>query len=77
MRQRFRLLLLSALLASRVVAAQRSARALQPANSRLDEAFTRILSVRELSDGRVLVTNDREERSRYRGSVVLPSDPCT
>ena len=44
MRQRFLLLLLSALLASRAVAAQRSARALQPANARLDEAFTRILS---------------------------------
>lgn len=62
MRPRFLVLLLSALLAPRAVAAQRSARALQPANARLDEAFTRILSVRELSDGRVLVTDDRDNR---------------
>lgn len=62
MRPRFLLLLLSALLAPRGVAAQRSALVLQPANASVDEAFTRILSVRELTDGRVLVTDDRDNR---------------
>jgi len=35
---------------------------LKPADAKLDEEFTQITSVRELSDGRVLVTDGRENR---------------
>lgn len=49
--------LIGGLVAVDVVPAQ-----LAPATATLDEEFTRILSVRELSDGRVLVSDQREKR---------------
>jgi hypothetical protein len=56
-----RRLLLSLILPTSVLAQQARVVSLRPADAKLDEEFTGITSVRELSDGRVLVTDPRDK----------------
>src|SRR3990172_7288848 len=63
MRRGWALLCAAALLGVRDAQAQAAqALKLKPADAKLDEEFTLIGSVRELSDGRVLITDPRENR---------------
>jgi hypothetical protein len=56
-------------------AAQVPVIALKPANASLAEEFTVVASIRELADGRVLITDERENRlvvADFRTSAVSP-----